>query len=63
MGAGEVLSYTINVDGTGLFIEKFVITDFNAGQQPKMLEFIIPPNSTVKFKLHSQQTMVRYLVC
>ena len=48
MGAGEVLSYTINVDGTGLFIEKFVITDFNAGQQPKMLEFIIPPNSTVK---------------
>ena len=48
MGAGEVLSYTINVDGTGLFTEKFVITDFNAGQQPKMLEFIIPPNSTVK---------------
>ena len=48
MGAGEVLSYTINVDGIGLFVEKFVITDFNAGQQPKMLEFVIPPNSTVK---------------
>ena len=48
IGAGEVLSYTINVDGIGLFIEKFVVTDFNLGQQPKMLEFIIPPNSTVK---------------
>ena len=50
MGAGEVLSYIVDVDGTGLFIEKFVITDFNAGQQPKMLEFIIPPNSTVKIQ-------------
>ena len=48
MGAGVVLSYTINVDGVGLFTEKFVVTDFNLGQQPKMLEFIIPPNSTVK---------------
>jgi len=48
MGAGEVLSYIIDVDGTGLFIEKFVVTDFNLGQQPKMFEFIIPPNSTVK---------------
>ena len=48
MGAGEILSYTINVDGTGLFIEKLVIVDFNIGQQPKMFEFIIPPNSTVK---------------
>ena len=48
MGAGEVLSYTVNVDGTGLFTEKFIITDFNAGQQPRMIEFIIPPNSTVK---------------
>ena len=50
MGAGEVLSYIIDVDGTGLFIEKFVITDFNAGQQPKMYEFTIPPNSTVKIQ-------------
>ena len=48
MGAGEVLSYIIDVDGTGLFNEKFVVTDFNLGQQPKMFEFIIPPNSTVK---------------
>ena len=48
IGAGEVLSYTINVDGIGLFTEKFVVTDFNLGQQPKMLEFVIPPNSTVK---------------
>lgn len=48
MGAGEVLSYTINVDGVGLFTEKFVVTDFNLGQQPKMYEFTIPPNSTVK---------------
>ena len=48
MGAGEVLSYTIDVDGTGLFIEKLVIVDFNIGQQPKMFEFIIPPNSHVK---------------
>ena len=50
MGAGEVLSYIIDVDGTGLFIEKFVVTDFNLGQQPKMFEFIIPPNSTVKIQ-------------
>ena len=48
IGAGEVLSYTINVDWIGLFIEMFVVTDFNVGQQPIMLEFIIPPNSTVK---------------
>ena len=48
IGAGEVLSYTINVDGIGLFIEKFVVTDFNLGQQPKMFEFVIPPNSQVK---------------
>ena len=50
MGAGEVLSYIIDVDGTGLFIEKFVVTDFNLGQQPKMFEFVIPPNSTVKIQ-------------
>lgn len=48
MGAGETLSYTIQVDGVGLFIEKFVIVDFNLGVQPKMFEFIIPPNSTVQ---------------
>ena len=48
ISAGEVLSYTINVDNQALFIEKFVVTDFNSGQQPKMFEFIIPPNSTVK---------------
>lgn len=48
MGAGETLSYTIQVDGVGLFIEKIVIVDFNLGVQPKMFEFIIPPNSTVK---------------
>ena len=48
VSAGEVLSYTINVDNQALFIEKFVVTDFNSGQQPKMFEFIIPPNSTVK---------------
>jgi len=48
IGAGEVLSFTINVDGIGLFIEKMVCTDFNLGQQPDMFEFVIPPNSTVK---------------
>ena len=48
MGAGETLSYTINVDGIGLFVEKIVIVDFNLGVQPKMFEFVIPPNSTVK---------------
>jgi len=31
-----------------LFIEKFVVTDFRIGVQPKMFEFVIPPNSTVK---------------
>ena len=48
MASDEVLSFTINVDGQGLYVEKYVITDFNAGGQPKMLEFVIPPNSTVK---------------
>jgi len=47
---GEVLSYTINVDGQALFVEKFVVDADNSGQQPKMFEFIIPPNSTVKIQ-------------
>jgi len=50
ISAGEILSYTVNVDGTGLFVEKFVVTDFNSGTQPKMYEFIVPPNSTVKIQ-------------
>ena len=51
VGAGEVISFTINVDGQGLFIEKYIVGDPNAVgnvTQPKMLEFVIPPNSTVK---------------
>ncbi len=48
MGAGESLSYTIQVDGISMFTEKIVIVDFNLGQQPKMFEFVIPPNSQVK---------------
>ncbi len=36
------------VGSIGLFIEKLVCTDFNLGQQPKLMEFVIPPNSTVK---------------
>ena len=48
ISAGEVLSYTINVDNQALFIEKLVVASANIGQQPKMYEFIIPPNSTVK---------------
>jgi len=48
ISAGEVLSYTINVDGTALFVEKFVVLINNIGIQPKMFEFMIPPNSTVK---------------
>ena len=47
-GAGEVLSYTVEVDGTGLFIEKTVLTDFNMGFQPKQIEFVIPPNAIVR---------------
>ena len=50
MGAGEVLSYTINVDGQGLYVEKFTITDMNLGNQPSLFEFVIPPNSTVKIQ-------------
>jgi len=48
ISATEFISYTINVDGVALFVEKIVITENNLGQQPKMFEFIIPPNSTVK---------------
>jgi len=50
ISAAEILSYTVNVDGTALFVEKFVVTDFNLGTQPKMYEFMIPPNSTVKIQ-------------
>ena len=50
MGAGETLSYTIQVDGINMFTEKIVIVDFNLGVQPKMIEFVIPPNSTVAVK-------------
>jgi len=47
---GEVLSYTINVDDQALFVEKLVVLVNNIGIQPKMFEFIIPPNSTVKIQ-------------
>jgi hypothetical protein len=47
-GPAEVLSYTIEVDGTGLFIEKTVLTDLNLGFQPKQIEFVIPPNARVR---------------
>ena len=47
---GEVLSYTVNVDGQALYVEKLVVTAAFNGFQPKMLEFIIPPNSTVKIQ-------------
>ena len=49
-GPSEVLSYTVEVDGTGLFIEKTVLTDLNLGFQPKQIEFVIPPNSQVKIQ-------------
>jgi len=48
MAAGETLSYTLQVDGQSMFTEKIVIVDFNLGVQPKMIEFVIPPNSSVK---------------
>ena len=47
-GPSEVLSYTVEVDGTGLFIEKTVLTDLNLGFQPKQIEFVIPPNARVR---------------
>jgi len=47
---GEVLSFTVNVDGQNLYTEKLVVTASYNGFQPKMLEFIIPPNSTVKIQ-------------
>jgi len=50
ISATEVMSYTINVDGTALFVEKFVVDADNLGNQPKQFEFIIPPNSTVKIQ-------------
>jgi len=50
INAGEILSYTINVDGQALFVEKLVVLINNIGIQPKMFEFIIPPNSTVKIQ-------------
>ena len=50
ISATEFISYTINVDGTALFVEKFVVDADNLGNQPKMFEFIIPPNSTVKIQ-------------
>ena len=51
ISATEILSYTVNVDGQALFLEKFVVTADNLGDQPKMFEFMIPPNSTVVVKV------------
>jgi len=48
ISATEFISYTINVDGVALFVEKTIVTADNLGTQPKMFEFMIPPNSTVK---------------
>ena len=48
---GEVLSYVILIDGQALFTEKFVVLVNNIGLQPKMFEFMIPPNSTVVVKV------------
>ena len=48
---GEILSYVILVDGQALFVEKFVVLVNNIGLQPKMFEFMIPPNSTVIVKV------------
>jgi len=50
MAVGETLSYTLQVDGQSMFTEKIVIVDSNLGVQPKMIEFAIPPNSTVAVK-------------
>ena len=50
ISATEFISYTINVDGTALFVEKTIVTADNIGTQPKMFEFMIPPNSTVKIQ-------------
>ena len=50
MAASQTLSYTLQVDGQGLFTEKIVIVDSNLGVQPKMIEFVIPPNSSVSVK-------------
>ena len=47
---GEVLSYIVSVDGQALYVEKFVVLVNNIGIQPKMFEFMIPPNSTVKIQ-------------
>jgi len=48
ISATEFISYTINVDGTALFVEKTILTADNIGTQPTMFQFMIPPNSTVK---------------
>ena len=56
------MSYTINVDGQGLYVEKFTITDMNLGNQPELFEFVIPPNSTVKIQEHNLITMELFLV-
>ena len=50
IGDGEVLSYIVSVDGQALFVEKFVVLVNNIGLQPKMFEFMIPPNSSVKIQ-------------
>ena len=48
IAAAQTISYTVEVDGTGLFIEKTVLTDLNLGFQPKQIEFVIPPNARVR---------------
>jgi hypothetical protein len=45
---GDTLFLILDVDGQSLYVEKYVLTDLNIGIQPKMMEFVIPPNSLVK---------------
>ena len=48
MSTGQTLFLILDVDGQGLYTEKYVLTNDNIGTQPKMLEFVMPPNSLVK---------------
>ena len=47
MAAGEVLSYTINVDGQSMITFKEVLSTATLGIQPLPLEVVLAPNSRV----------------
>ena len=60
-GPSEVLSYTVEVDGVGLFIEKTVLTDLNLGFQPNKSSLLYHQTLELELWQHNQLITVKFL--